>query len=215
VQFRTIVDAIPPVLRPIVLLVLPVIVLHTLFARSPGTAGLVPPTRKLSTNAPKPVDAAELIGQSEAFRAPKHASFPASGRLEDLQRYPLFNALRSTRRLTSESLLWTGSSSEVQPELTADARYELGTNLTQDARDITVIIAKKEFVDIVVMEPAAQSTRVSFRWKWTATNHLARALDLPLTPVVGTASFQRDADTRWRIVQIDVNDATPDLSRPR
>jgi hypothetical protein len=214
VQFRTIVDAIPPVLRPIMLLVLPVIVLHTMFARSPGTA-LMPSPRKLSTNAPKPVDAAELIGQSEAFRAPKHASFPASGRLEDLQRYPLFSALRSTRRLTSESLLWTGASSEVQPELTPDARYELGSNLSQDAREITVVIAKKEFVDIVVMEPGAQSTRVSFRWKWTATNHLARAVELPLTPILGTASFQRDENNRWRIEQIDVNDGTPDLSRPR
>lgn len=221
VELRPVVDKIPPVLRPLLLLVLPVILLHTIFMRTPSGP---PPPSLNSANGPSPQDARTLIEQTEVFRAKKTASFPARGRLEDLQQYPLFRAMRTAGYLSNESLQWNGSS-EIRPEANLDARTVLAADLEDDGRTIDVVVARKVFERVAgiygppqaLPPPLQHSTRVDFTWRWSQTNRVAAFLDfLPATgQLSGTAYFLREPNMEWKLMQIDVNDVSPDLTTPR
>lgn len=224
---QKIVDAIPQVLRPLLLLVVPVIALHHLFMRTPaGPAPLRVQSAavRLTADGPKAEEARALIEETDLFRATKIASFPATASIETLQRYPLFTAMRSLDFLRPESLQWENNL-ETHPELTANALYELAGDVSEDAREISAVVAKKVFTKVIGVDPPPQAlppplkyaTRVDFVWKWSATNRLASYLEFLSTAnnLSGTAYFQRDPNLHWRLAQIDLNDTSPDLTAPR
>ena len=173
---------------------------------------------------PKAEEVRPLIERTETFASAKRASCPTAGPTPDIVRYPLISALRSAGYLEAEPDSERGPD-ETRVFLTPAARYDLGGDLTEDPSTITVLIARKVFLQIVSIDPPPQAlpppmryaTRVDFLWKWSATNRLAGYLNfLPgSSELSGTAYFQRQPDLSWRLAQIDLNDTTPDLTRRR
>jgi hypothetical protein len=243
------VHAIPPVLRPLLFLVVPLLLIHQLSSSpgdlprervtsvaerraaainaarsSPRPAATAPPARlpqDSSGDFPRAEEFRSLLEKNSAFLVPKRAACPASGVPSDLERFALFKAFRAHGYLEMESLA-SERPDEMRVDLNAAARNELGSDLREGPAEISVIVAKKEFIDIAAVQPPPNeqapplrtATRIDFNWRWAPTNALARYLGFATESngIAASAYVRRQLYGDWIILDIHFHDQSADLT---
>ena len=252
VTVREAIHKIPPVARPLLFIVVPLVVFHQLrpariqtpgAPSSPGSSSgkfagesarrprtiAAPPARRLPQDSqgdfPKPDEVRALVEQNSSFLLPKRATCPASAPPSFLERYPLFKAFRAAGYLEPGNIGDWQRESDVRVELTDSARNELGTDLREGPAEISVIVAKRTFLEVAAVEPPPQqlapplhdAVRVDFTWTWSATNQLAGYLDfLTATNGLAASAYVRHLpDGQWQILEIKFRDMSADLTTYR
>ncbi|HEX9161920.1 MAG TPA: hypothetical protein VF980_09475 [Thermoanaerobaculia bacterium] len=222
---RSAFDAIPPVLRPFVVLVVPAVILHAMFMRTPE---VLPALRTLpaettattgtqaKVDAPSQEEIATLIQQSEEFQAPKKAVCPRSLTEPGVRDNRLYTALRHAGYVIPPADRYGYTNPLV--ELTPEAHYDLGGDLDEDLHTITLVIGRKVFIAVdsitappqLLAPPLRYATRVGFSWRWATTNKIGDFLAFdPRSPrMTGVAYLQRGSNSLWHIAQIDFHDTS-------
>jgi hypothetical protein len=249
---REAIHKIPPVARPLLFIVVPLVLFHQLRPariRTPqapsspsstsGPAASAPARRTRTIPAapatrlpqdsqgdfPKGDEVRAILEQNASFLAPKRATCPTSGPPSLLERYPLFRAFRAAGYLDLDTMGDWERESEARVELTDAARSQLGDDLREGPAEISVIVAKKNFIEVAAVEPPPQplappvrdTVRVDFMWTWAATNPLAGYLDFLTASngLAGSAYVRHLPDDRWQILEIKFRDMSADLTMRR
>jgi hypothetical protein len=211
-----IVQAIPRVARPFALLVVPLLLLHALFMRTPSgvpdVAYTMPQPSTTDPQSTAPVPSSDqvqfLIEHDDSFSTTKHAvctnEDPYSALCTALQKHEYYVP---------------PNSDFPDVDVTPEAHSALGGDLTVTKGQIDLVVARKIFVAVKSIDPPPQAlapplqyaTRVDFTWKWSATNAVSDDLGIlsEATHSSGVAYLQRNPNKEWTIGQITLNGPAP------
>jgi hypothetical protein len=220
---------VPVFVRPLLLVVMPVVLLHPLWTAGMEDEGARerPMTVATTTRAPdflETVRVHEAIERHPAFSETKKAILPR--RLSDhgdRDRYPAIHALVTLGYITvtEDSSLGT---IDLVIESTPDGRLQLMEDLREDATHYVVSLARREYLPdtehVNIDRTTADKASVQFKWRWQATNKAGEALDRVSNPSSwdnearfrGVATFTR-ARGEWRLDHIDWHDESVDLMK--
>ena len=210
------IKVIPPGVRPLLLVAVPVLLLHGVFRKTPDHAPPSPEEQSVpkKIDAPPAADIRRMIEESDEFQTVKTAICVKKSDL-----YARENDI-------CRALETAGYVARLMPNdprfgltLTTMARSQLGDDVSEDFREISVVVARKEYVSITQAFPRAQdadarlhdASRVLFQWRWVSANRFGSKLDFirARTPMAGVAYFRRGANNLWALTEVRFEDLSP------
>ena len=206
---------IPPAARPLAFLVVPAVIVHALFMKTPDVASsqAVPATppavRKaaLQTGVLSNEAAKQIIEQSPEFDEGKRVECPRYIKEAEFKRNALAQALVKTG-MAEADYSWT-STFDIKVDMTGAAHRELGTDLTEDPGNISIVVARRRITNVygVQMDPAEPgATLVTFGWTWFPTNKVGKSMTISGGSRGSARAWLRKNGDAWQVAKLDLND---------
>ena len=209
---KEVVKKIPTAARPVVFLVVPAVILHALFMKTPEVAPpAVPATRRavrlaaLQSGVLSNEAARQIIEQSPQFDVGKRVECPRYIKEAEFKRNALAQALVKTG-LAEADYSWT-STFDIKIDMTQAAHRELGSDLTEDPGAISIVVARRKIASVygVQWDPAEPGAMlVTFSWILTPANRIGKAM--PLYGGGAARAWLRKNGDAWQVTKLDLKD---------